>query len=180
MSSKEDSRGPMDGPIMEEVTVEENTHTKNDASLSGGDTWVSDGDSGLSGDDVDLTDEDMDLTEEVNNTGEHARSEQSSSSTDQRGLPGHHQQTETERIIPKDVFEALTLRDYRQDLEIEDDAVDLMHLNVEDFIVRYLKSAQLVTVHRGATTIGHEDMQFMRRFMGMIYGDILPEEGTGR
>ncbi|RYO77597.1 hypothetical protein DL766_005750 [Monosporascus sp. MC13-8B] len=164
MSSEDDSRGPMHGPFMEEASIEGNNHTKNDASLSGEGTGISDGDRDLSDDDINLTDEDMDLTEEVSSHP---------AAPIKTGLPDHYQQTETERIILKDVFEAL-------DLEIEDDAVDLMHLNVEDFIVRYLKSAQLVTVHRGATAIAYEDMQFMRRFMGMIYNDIFPEEGTGR
>ncbi|RYP45788.1 hypothetical protein DL768_007907 [Monosporascus sp. mg162] len=205
----------MGDPLMEEVTSEDTTLTKEDVSLNGEDTGVSNGDSDLSGDDIDLSDDgidlsdddidlsdnnidlsdddidlsdnnidlsddDIDLTEEVNTTGEHARSEQSSSSTDHPDLPDHQQQPETECVIPKDVFEALVLRDYRQDLEIEDDAVDLMHLNVEDFIVRHLKCAQLFAVHRGATTIAHEDMQVLRRFIGVVYGDILPEGTTGR
>ncbi|RYP62160.1 hypothetical protein DL770_009633 [Monosporascus sp. CRB-9-2] len=194
MSSKEDSRDPMDYPLMEEVTNEDPALTTEDASLSGEDTGVSDGDSGLSDgdielsdedielsddgidlsdDDIDFSDDDMDLTEEVNTTGEHARSEQSPSSTERPDLPDHQEQTEPERVIPKDVIEAL-------DLEIEDDAVDLMHLSVEDFIVRHLKAAQHFALHRGATTIAHEDMQVLRRFIGMVFGDILPEGATGQ
>ncbi|RYP05373.1 hypothetical protein DL764_003866 [Monosporascus ibericus] len=202
MSSKEDSRDPMDDdPLMEQVTSEDTTLTKEDASLSGEDTGVSDGDSDLIDDgidlsddnidlsdddidliddDIDLIDDDIDLTEEVNATSEHARSEQSPSGTEHPDLPDQQQQTETECVIPKDVFEALALRDYRPDLEIEDHAVDLMHLNAEDFVVRYLRSAQLVTAHREATTIALEDMRFTRSLIGMVYRDILPHGTTGQ
>ncbi|RYP28505.1 hypothetical protein DL767_007184 [Monosporascus sp. MG133] len=193
MSSKEDSRDPVDDPLMEEVTSEDTTLTKEDASLSGEDTGVSDGgsdlsdddmdlsdvDMDLSDDDMDLSDDDMDLPEEVNTTGEHARNEQSPSSTDHLTSQTTSSKL-TELVIPKDVFEALALRDHRQDLEIEDDAVALIHLNAEDFIVGYLMSAQLAAVHRGATTIADEDLQFMRRFIGIVYGDMLPEETMGQ